>query len=49
MRGLYTAGIIDVFLENDINFDGIVGVSAGACFGCNLKSRQHGRVRIRRD
>lgn len=43
MRGLFTAGIIDVFLENDINFDGIVGVSAGACFGCNLKSRQHGR------
>ena len=30
MRGLFTAGILDVFMENDIKFDGIVGVSAGA-------------------
>ena len=35
MRGLFTAGILDVFMENDIKFDGIVGVSAGATFGCN--------------
>ena len=44
MRGLFTAGILDVFLENDIEFDGLVGVSAGAVFGCNYKSRQIGRT-----
>ncbi|MBR5527575.1 MAG: patatin family protein [Clostridia bacterium] len=44
MRGLFSAGVTDVFLENDITFDGMVGVSAGAAFGCNFKSRQHGRA-----
>ena len=44
MRGLFTAGVIDVFLENNITFDGAVGVSAGAAFGCNFKSKQIGRV-----
>ena len=44
MRGLFSAGVIDVFMENGVEFDGLVGVSAGACFGCNLKSRQPGRV-----
>lgn len=44
MRGLFTAGVLDVFMENGIVFDGIAGVSAGAAFGCNLKSGQIGRV-----
>ena len=44
MRGMFTAGILDVFMENDIEFPAAVGVSAGAAFGCNLKSRQIGRV-----
>ncbi len=44
MRGLYTSGILDVFMENNIPFDGIAGVSAGAAFGCNYKSNQPGRV-----
>lgn len=44
MRGLFTAGVIDAFLDAGIVFDGLVGVSAGACFGCNYKSRQPGRV-----
>lgn len=44
MRGLFSAGIIDVLMENDVQFDGIVGVSAGAAFGCNMKSRQAGRA-----
>ena len=44
LRGLFTAGALDVFMEAGIVFDGAVGVSAGACFGCNLKSRQQGRV-----
>lgn len=44
MRGLFTAGVIDVFMENGIVFDGAVGVSAGAAFGCNYKSDQPGRA-----
>ena len=43
MRGMFTAGILDVFMENGIDFDGAVGVSAGAVFGCNYKSKQIGR------
>lgn len=43
MRGMYTAGIIDVLMENGITFDGSIGVSAGACFGINYKSNQIGR------
>ena len=44
MRGLFTAGVMDVMMERGIRFDGIVGVSAGATFGCNYKSHQPGRV-----
>ena len=43
MRGLYTAGVLDVFMENNIKIDGIVGVSAGALFGMNYKSKQVGK------
>lgn len=44
MRGLWTAGIIDVMMEHDVWPDGLIGVSAGAAFGCNYKSRQIGRA-----
>lgn len=44
MRGLFSAGICDVMIEHDIWPDGIIGVSAGAAFGCNYKSRQPGRA-----
>jgi len=44
MRGMFTAGVLDTLLENNINVDGIVGVSAGALFGPNYFSRQKGRV-----
>lgn len=44
MRGLYTAGILDVFLEQEIHMDGIVGVSAGVLFGVNYPSKQKGRA-----
>jgi predicted patatin/cPLA2 family phospholipase len=44
MRGLFTAGVLDALMRHGVGFDGIVGVSAGAAFGCNLKSRQIGRV-----
>lgn len=44
MRGLFTAGVMDVLLENNIDIDTTVGVSAGAIFGSNIKSEQIGRV-----
>ncbi|MCR5733457.1 MAG: patatin family protein [Lachnospiraceae bacterium] len=44
MRGLFTAGVLDNLMEKGVFFDGIVGVSAGACFGCNYKSHQKGRT-----
>ena len=44
MRGLFTSGVIDVMMENGITFDGAIGVSAGATFGCNIKSKQIGRA-----
>ena len=44
MRGLFSAGVIDVMMEHGVEVDGIIGVSAGAAFGCNYKSRQAGRA-----
>lgn len=43
MRGMFTCGVIDVLMENEIKFDGLSGISAGAIFGCNYKSKQIGR------
>lgn len=42
-RGIYTAGILDVFAENNISFDGIMGVSAGCIHGVSFLSGQIGR------
>lgn len=44
MRGIFSAGVLDVMMENGIQFDAVIGVSAGAAFGCNYKSHQPGRV-----
>ncbi|MBQ7486802.1 MAG: patatin family protein [Clostridia bacterium] len=44
MRGLFSCGVLDVFMENGIQFDGAAGISAGAVFGVNIKSRQIGRA-----
>lgn len=44
MRGLFTAGVLDVMMEHGVKPDGLIGVSAGACFGCNYKSGQAGRA-----
>ena len=44
MRGMFSSGVCDVLLENGIEFDGAIGVSAGATFGCNFKSKQIGRA-----
>lgn len=44
MRGMYTAGVLDVFMEKGITFDGVIGVSAGAITGCSYVSGQAGRT-----
>lgn len=44
MRGMFTVGVTDTLMEEGIVFDGAVGVSAGAAFGCNYKSGQIGRA-----
>ena len=44
MRGMYTAGVLDIFLDNNIKVDGIIGVSAGVLFGVNFLSKQRGRA-----
>lgn len=44
LRGMFTVGILDVFMREGLTFDGMIGVSAGAAFGCNFKSRQQGRA-----
>ena len=43
MRGIYTAGVLDVFMEHGLHFDGVIGVSAGAIHGCSFLSNQKGR------
>lgn len=43
-RGMFTAGALDVMMERGVSFDGLIGVSAGACFGCNYKSHQPERA-----
>lgn len=40
MKGMFTCGVIDVLMENDVTFDVSIGVSAGAIFGINVKSKQ---------
>lgn len=45
MRGVYTAGVLDVFMENNLYFPYVIGASAGACNAVSYLSRQHGRNR----
>lgn len=40
MRGFYTAGVLDFFMEQDFYTNGVIGVSAGACHGCSYASKQ---------
>ena len=44
IRGIFSAGVMDVLIEEGIKFDGGIGVSAGAAFGCNYKSGQPRRA-----
>ena len=43
MRGIYTAGVLDVFLEQGIQFDGVIGVSAGAANSASFLAGQRER------
>lgn len=45
MKGIYTAGVLDFFLDKGIVFSSIYGVSAGACHMCSYLSGQRGRAR----
>ncbi len=40
MRGIYTAGVLDVLMEKEVVVDGVIGVSAGALYGCSYVSGQ---------
>lgn len=44
MRALFSAGVLDTFMDENIKIDGIIGVSAGALFGPNYFSKQKGRA-----
>ena len=44
MRAIYTAGVLDVFMEHGIRFDGVIGISAGAIHGSNFVAEQKGRT-----
>lgn len=44
-RGIFTAGALDVFLERDLYFDAVAGISAGAMCGYHFLGRSHGRIR----
>ena len=44
MRGMFTAGVLDILMENDIYINNVAAISAGATFGCNYKSKQIGRT-----
>ncbi len=43
MKGIYTAGVLDYFLEKEIEFESCYGVSMGSCVMCSYISKQHGR------
>ncbi len=36
MRGVFTCGVLDYFMDHDIRFPYAIGVSAGACNGCPM-------------
>lgn len=44
MKGVYTAGVLDFFLDKKIEFSNCYGVSAGACHLCSYLSGQRGRA-----
>lgn len=45
MRGVFTCGVLDCFMDNNIHFPYVIGVSAGACNGLSYISKQRGRAK----
>ena len=45
MRGVFTCGVLDYFMDCGIRFPYVIGVSAGACNGLSYVSRQRGRAK----
>ena len=45
MRGIFTCGVLDCFLDNEIHFPYVIGVSAGACNGLSYISKQRGMAK----
>ena len=45
LRGVFTCGVLDCFMDKGIHFPFTVGVSAGACNGLSFMSGQRGRAR----
>lgn len=45
MRGVFTCGVLDAFMDRGIRFPYTIGVSAGACNGLSYMSRQRGRAK----
>ncbi len=45
MKGVYTAGVLDFFLDKNLEFKNVYGVSAGACTMSSYISKQRGRGR----
>ena len=43
LRGAFTGGVLEYLLEKELNFDRVIGVSAGACTGASYESKQKGR------
>lgn len=43
LRSLFTSGVLDVFMEHNLYFSDVTGVSAGSLTGVNYVSRQPGR------
>lgn len=46
MRGIFTIGVLDAFMEAGLRFPYVIGVSAGACNGCSFITRQRGRAKF---
>ena len=44
MRGIYTAGVLDFFIDKNIEVDLVVGVSAGGCHAASYLSKQYNRA-----
>lgn len=44
MRGIYTAGVLDFFIEKNIEVDITIGVSAGSCHASSYLSKQYKRA-----